>query len=446
MAEKTCSLCGEEMTYDDFTSAWLCPTCGNSIREKRTESVSDFTPAETSFGSPAEAAFGSPAEAALGEPEAPSALETLEVPEVASALETPEVPEVASAPETPKTPEAPIAPETSEVQEAPKAQSANEQGIPSFAFPRTDEAANKKAAARHAKEQEPEEEYPQRNAPGKDTVLKAQAAVANKNFEEALEIISDLKKKNWQIAKTYILTLFCGHQATSTEEMLYKLSTSSFALQKLADRADWLELLYALPADHRRYVKDIIEYCALTIVLSGDAEKILNNARRRTTPRNYSISRYDAEEKHYMERSAQLKKARNPDKAPTMEELYYDYEKRFNYSEPSIYSRDTGYNLAVDILEFLLFDDRTYSQKTRPILSRTREAREREAADMRSITASGRSAKSGAKQAAPASTKGVLVTTLDRLVKSGIGPEEIESRRAQLMSDIRDLELQIFDY
>lgn len=420
MAEKTCSLCGGEMNYDDFTGAWLCPTCGNSIREKRTESVSDFTTA----------AALSDASAA----EQQDAPETLEVSEASSLAETPEVSEK------------PNTPETQEVPDASKASRANTQGIPSFAFPRTDEAANEKAAARRAKEQDPEEEYPQRNAPGKDTVLKAQAAVANKNFEEALEIISDLKKKNWQIAKTYILTLFCGHQATSTEEMFYKLSTSSFALQKLADRADWIELLYALPADHRRYVKDIIEYCALTIVLSGDAEKILSNARRRTTPRNYSISRYDEEEKHYMERSAQLKKARNPDKAPTMEELYYDYESRFNSSEPSIYSRDTGYNLAVDILEFLLFDDRTYSQKTRPILSRTREAREREAADMRSITASGRSARSGAKQAAPASTKGVLVTTLDRLVKSEIGPQEIESRRAQLMSDIRDLELQIFDY
>ena len=59
MAEKTCNLCGSEMQYDDFTRAWVCAVCGNSVAEKReseqfTSAVSTPVPSEIPVVAPIE--------------------------------------------------------------------------------------------------------------------------------------------------------------------------------------------------------------------------------------------------------------------------------------------------------------------------------------------------------------------------------------------------------
>ena len=207
MTEKACDLCGSEMQYDDFTRAWVCTVCGNSIADKR---ESEPAASKTNVEIPA-----------VPQPEVPS--EKPDVDQAEVPVEEPAVTQI----------EAPS--ERTEAME----------------FSSLEEAHN---------------------------------AIMNKQFEKAGELLSDYRKNHKYDEKTNLLLLLCGYKASSTEELLRAISNSSIKLEKLAEREDWKEMVLELPSDQQKFVKDVIEYCAISVVLLGDAKKLqARNKRQQKT-------------------------------------------------------------------------------------------------------------------------------------------------------------------
>lgn len=399
MAEKACNLCGSEMQYDDFTRAWVCTVCGNSIADKR---------------------------------ESEPAASKMNV-------------EIATAPQT----EIPIEEAAVPLTEVPS----EKPDVDHAEFP------IEELAVEQYKVPVEEPAVEQYEAPSERTEVtefssleEAHNAILNKQFEKAGELLSDFRKKHIYDAKTNLLLLLCGYKASSTEELLRSISNSSIKLEKLAEREDWKEMAFALPSDQQKFVKDVIEYCAISVVLLGDAKKLqARNKQQQKTVVSSSFAKMDKEEMDTMKRMEQLKRAQEMEFALESEKREYEYEMQLS-RDPAISSEthmasgdtgSTGLNVVLDVLDFLLVDnDVTYDN--RPVFYRTRAAAANHAREQRRIAEEAAMKRSSMQaRVQKKNTVSAFLTAVDRLDKANVSPEELKSASKTLLEEIRILEKQI---
>ncbi|MBR5974698.1 MAG: hypothetical protein IK020_05895 [Clostridiales bacterium] len=247
MSEKMCSLCGHEMSFDDFTRAWVCPVCGNSISESR-ESVAEF---------------------------------------VSESISTPVSKPIID----------PVIPPDVESEPINELKASEEKDVPAEPIVPTQPIITKEERLARAKE-----------------------SLRSRGFEKAMEDLSELRKKRFFFPQTYILMMLCGYHAGSTAELLNMFSKNVPALCKIAERSDWGELVSSLPREQRKYVAFVIEYCAIEIVLSGNAKMVLQRASGQSRERVSAFARMDEEDVHNMERTESLKKAREAQNGQTIAE------------------------------------------------------------------------------------------------------------------------------
>lgn len=386
MAEKTCNLCGSEMQYDDFTRAWVCTVCGNSIADKR-------------------------------ESEPAAGKLNVEMPAVPQTEVPSEKPDVDHA-------EFPVEKLAVEQYEVP---------VEEHAVTQIEAPSEKPEAMEFSSLEE------------------THNAILNKQFEKAGEFLSDFRKTHTYDVQMNLLLLLCGYKASSTEELLRSISNSSIKLEKLAERADWEEMVLALPSDQQKFVKDVIEYCAISVVLLGDAKKLqARNKQQQKTVVSSSFAKMDKEEMDTMKRMEQLKRAQEMEFALESEKREYEYEMQLS-RDPAISSGahmasgdtgSTGLNVVLDVLDFLFVDnDFTYD---RPLFYRTRAATANNAREQRRIAEEAAMKRSSMQaRVQKKNTVSAFLTAVDRLDKANVSPEELKSASETLLEEIRILEKQI---
>ena len=374
MTEKACDLCGSEMQYDDFTRAWVCTVCGNSIADKR---ESEPAAGKLNVEMPA-----------VPQTEVPS--EKPDVDQAEVPVEEPAVTQI----------EAPT--ERTEATE----------------FSSLEEAHN---------------------------------AILNKQFEKAGELLSDYRKNHIYDAKMNLLLLLCGYKASSTEELLRSISNSSIKLEKLAERADWEEMVLALPSDQQKFVKDVIEYCAISVVLLGDAKKLqARNKRQQKTVVSSSFAKMDKEEMDTMKRMEQLKRAQEMEFALESEKRQYQYEAQLSRDPvissgahmASVDTGSTGLNVVLDVLDFL-FVDNDFTYDNRPLFYRTRAAAAKHAREQRMMAEEAVKKNYMQAKEPKKNTASAFLTAVDRLDKANISQEDLKSASETLLEEIRILEKQL---
>lgn len=165
----------------------------------------------------------------------------------------------------------------------------------------------------------------------------AYSAFQNKDFSSAIEILTKMKKDSALSPKARILLLLCSYQAGSSAELLQKNQNNPITLQKIATRSDWKELLNALPSEQSEYVTGIMDYCAINLGLSGDADKILEASRPATASRSVegTMSAMDEEEADIDYRNKKLKKARKAGQASTINDYIDSIKDPFEPDTPS---------------------------------------------------------------------------------------------------------------
>ncbi|MBO4474236.1 MAG: hypothetical protein J5750_04910 [Clostridiales bacterium] len=390
MAEMKCPLCSADMAFDDFTRAWVCPACGKSIAEKK--EVQETTAAVAPASEPVVAP----------EPKAETPPPVEPAPSVAAEPVVPTMKSPATA--------APVtaAPAT----KAPAS-------ISPFAKARTAPVPPPAKATAPGSDQS-------RPIFGSAGIEKAYAAIRNGQFEPAMKILSDLKKRKLQIARSTILSLFCSYRVTSTEELLKKLSGSAMNLKKFAERYEWSELSRALPQSRRAYISNIIEYCVIGIELTGDAKKIIQSSRRQPSSRPSTFAQMDKEEIRNEQRVKNLERSKQIEQM-SVEEIAEDYDRRHPYYETPLQERGSIVGLAIDIIDLALDDG-----LARPTPSRratwysTYDPIEEPAPSTRVI--SSKSSSTGVAEA------------LQKLQELGLPREELISRQAELITSINNLE------
>ncbi|MBP5186952.1 MAG: hypothetical protein J6040_07845 [Clostridiales bacterium] len=279
------------------------------------------------------------------------------------------------------------------------------------------------------------------HGPGADVIRQARAALAEEQYEQALQIIADLKKKHLQYPRTFLITLFCGYQAGSTQSVLEKASSSSALLQKVAERADWKDLAMSLPSDQRDYVKNVIEYCAMGIVLLGDAKKIVYGVAPKSPPPTRKVqsafSKMDEEEVHNMERQKSLRDAQKPKVSMNFNDLREDYDERFGDHAPAYYetrasSDYSGVDFALDVLDLVL----GYESKS----TRTNSFFPRMQQEVMSESSSPHPNQSRQRRQPSA-----LSLAVDRISKSKTPREELAARQEEVLEKINEIERKIFE-
>ncbi len=309
MAEKVCPLCGATMAFDDFTHAWVCSECGKSIVD--------------SCGSSQPAPIATPIAADPIPAPAPADAPTPVINPAPDAAPL-NAPISAPAPEAPNTDTKALAPEPEVPAPAPRPAP----GIRAFAGASATRTATGTRSTFAAPRPKPTKTpQPKGPGPGYETITKARSLIAGRQFEQASKLLYDLKKKNLQIARSYILSMLCSYQVCTMPDLLTKISGSSIQLQKFADRPDWQIVSGALPGSRRVFVSDVIEFCVLTIALMGDAKKVINRTAGNNSPHLSSISRMDSEDVHNELRMRDIKKAKAAG-YKTFQEIAEDYAER----------------------------------------------------------------------------------------------------------------------
>ena len=423
MADKVCPLCGAAMAFDDFTHAWVCSECGKSIADSSGSSqpAPDATPLNAPIPAPVSAdaptPVTSPAPASIlkspsVEVAHPDAKALAPAPVVPAEIPAPEAPVEVPANTIPTDTPAPVqesantapstTPQTSPAPSAvtqPAATPRPAPGISAFAAasaPRTAPGARPAFPSARRSTKPVKTPQPKGPGPGYETITKARSLIAGRQFEQASKLLYDLKKKNLQIARSYILSMLCSYQVCTMPDLLTKISGSSIQLQKFADRPDWQIVSGALPGSRRVFVSDVIEFCVLTIALMGDAKKVINRTAGNNSPHLSSISRMDSEDVHNELRMRDIKKAKAAG-YKTFQEIAEDYAERI--------WNDTDFGSPI------------------PVEDPTPEA---------------------AHHLLPKNAQGsIVVASLRKLENTPLPEEDLKSRRSQLFSRIGEYEQEI---
>ena len=143
-----------------------------------------------------------------------------------------------------------------------------------------------------------------------NTIPEVRDLIGGGRFEKALESLNKIQRSDKTDSAFLLLSILCGYQVRSTEELLLKVSGSSMAIQKLLSRPDWDLISRGKPGaeDFSFYVK---EYFSLCLVQNGANLRELRTKMHGPNkgPRLSPLAKLDEEDSHNAERAAQLRSA-----------------------------------------------------------------------------------------------------------------------------------------
>ena len=171
---------------------------------------------------------------------------------------------------------------------------------------------------------------------GKNTISDVRVLMGSGQFKEALDRMNKMQRSDKSTSVFLLLSIICGYQVQSTEELLLKVSNSSMAIQKLFFRPDWDQISQRKPGaeDFSFYVR---EYFALCLIQNGVSLRELRMKTRspHKGPRLSPLAKLDEEDSLNAERVTQLKSAQKgayktrSDRMDALEDIpfsYYDYQ------------------------------------------------------------------------------------------------------------------------
>ena len=197
----------------------------------------------------------------------------------------------------------------------------------------------------------------------------AYALMQDGQFKDALKILNDPLKTDQNTASANLLMLLCSYQVKNTEELLAKASSSIAAFKVFTRRAE-LDSLTRIQTGENNIAGNMMEYCLLKLVLSGntlsDIAQKLYSPRITNHPKQESaFSKMDKEDVHNFQRTKALYNSINPYEFDPIEELD-DIKVKFKSTleNPDREAADVvsaGANLVLDMLTFLGRSDTYYS-------------------------------------------------------------------------------------
>ncbi|MBR3057597.1 MAG: hypothetical protein IKG93_06460 [Clostridiales bacterium] len=167
---------------------------------------------------------------------------------------------------------------------------------------------------------------------GKNTISDVRVLMGSGQFKDALDRMNKMWRSDKSTSVFLLLSIICGYQVQSTEELLLKVSNSPMAIQKLHFRPDWDQISQRKPGaeDFSFYVR---EYFALCLIQNGVS---LRELRMKTCsphkgPQLSPLAKLDEEDSLNAERVAQLKSAQNgayttlADRMKALENIPFSY-------------------------------------------------------------------------------------------------------------------------
>ena len=254
----------------------------------------------------------------------------------------------------------------------------------------------------------------------------ARSLVNAGKYDSAQKILNGMDDS---CAEVILLNLLCCYQVNDVESLLARVSSSPSELQILAARKDIDRLAKMLPRQKNKLIIHMLEYCSLGLQLSGIDINAFRIKRISNKPqRNKSMSAFakmDAEEEYNDARVKMLREASEPPKkeykdlADLMND-YLDTPPRHSYGNDWEEPADSlEENIVLDLMDLFISDD-FYSPEP---LSHVRRYR--------------------TQNLKPENTGCPVSNNASGSKDKSMTPEEMRSRRSELLKLIRDEEKQI---
>lgn len=161
---------------------------------------------------------------------------------------------------------------------------------------------------------------------GKNTISDVRVLMGSGQFKEALDRMNKMQRSDKSTSVFLLLSIICGYQVQSTEELLLKVSNSSMAIQKLFFRPDWDQISQRKPgAEYFSFY--VREYFALCLIQNGVSLRELRMKTRspHKGPRLSPLAKLDEEDSLNAERVAQLKSAQKGAYMKAQEDIPFSY-------------------------------------------------------------------------------------------------------------------------
>ena len=188
-------------------------------------------------------------------------------------------------------------------------------------------------------------------------------------YKDAMKILNGLDAKDKGTPAALLLTILCSYQVSSTKELLDKVSSNIESVKFLTRRADLNRLSGLCQLQENDLVSHMIEYCMLSLLLSGKTlvELIIEFKPPKVHTRNKasSFAKMDQEDVHNFRRSRALNEAQEPYEFDAIEEMDdIGFKFRATLDNPDKSAVDVlkaGAGLAFDIGTFFARADAYYN-------------------------------------------------------------------------------------
>ena len=199
-------------------------------------------------------------------------------------------------------------------------------------------------------------------------------------YNKARTVLNKLDKLGGNRPDALLMKILCGYKVKDTEELLSKVESRSFEVQRLAENRELNTLANKLMLDHNLYVVHVLEYCSLGLRQSGEDMGLfydrLKSGAAKKKPLS-TIAKLDAEEIHNEERVRKLEDANKPEEA-SIPDMFMDYMNTAPL--PSMYDNrpcsgtadNLAENILMDVIDMLTYD-RGESFYNPEFMSRTRK-------------------------------------------------------------------------
>ena len=211
---------------------------------------------------------------------------------------------------------------------------------------------------------------PEDSVPG--TFADAKDLAKEGRFDEAIRVINGTEKPGPQHG---LLKLLCCYRAKNSKELLKKISSDPASVKMFADREDVDKLAKLLSGRKNKLIMHMLEYCTLTLRLSGTDMQAFRHKLKPAVPKNKpqsAFAKMDAEEMYNEERTRRIKEAAEPPEK-YLDDLLKDYldppPSRVYDNAWSQPVDNLAGNIVLDILD-LFASDRCYYDPA--VLSHTR--------------------------------------------------------------------------
>ena len=193
-----------------------------------------------------------------------------------------------------------------------------------------------------------------------DVCAEARALLDAGKYDEALGILSALKKDGQADSKVILLSLLGGYRVKSTKELLEKTSAGPMSVQTLLSHPDMDNILEYQLAKDNMFVIHMIEYFSISMILSGnDLGKLQKDLRKRhgkAVRKESTLKGIDEEDEKNFKRTADIQEAADRTE-PGIKELIDDYlHTPPNMTERMYVSDSPAVNMALDIFELINAD------------------------------------------------------------------------------------------